>query len=105
MNNRDHRCCLNTIDVDGPDAVSRNETCCASFVNRAHNMQNSSAVEDPHTELEITCRAEKCVHHCGEHCCNADCVCVGTYSHHTKGSAQTQCETFATSGIKNIHKL
>lgn len=68
-------------------------------------MTNSVRHDDPNTELEIRCTAEKCIHHCEGDRCDADCVCVGTYSHQSNCCEETQCETFANTRLENIHGL
>ena len=104
VNNCDHRCCLQGIEVCGPESENRYDTCCASFVSRSDAASNSiSQTDDPSTESEIRCTAEKCVHHCDGDRCDANCVCVGTYSHDSCCMEETQCETFAQHKLENIH--
>lgn len=96
-NYRDHRCCLSEIQVAGPNADSRQETCCNSFQcadRSGHWASNSTQRNDPNPELEIRCTAKKCVHNHGG-ACDADCVCVGIGNYDTTDKKETQCETFA----------
>ncbi|MDD5952616.1 MAG: DUF1540 domain-containing protein [Oscillospiraceae bacterium] len=102
-NYKEHRCCLPNIEVRGEESDSRYETCCASFVSKQEGVTNVVRHDDPNTELEIRCTAEKCVHHCHGDQCDANCVCVGTYSYDTQRIGETQCETFANTKLKNIH--
>lgn len=102
----DHRCCLSMIDVQGPEAENRYDTRCASFVSKIQGVAHSNVNrhDTPNTDLELHCTAVKCVHHCeGDHC-DADCVCVGTYSHQSDTMDETQCETFAKPKANNIQQ-
>lgn len=103
--NAEHRCCLNAINVRGPQSDSRYNTVCASFVSKDSAATNATEphMDQPNMELEIHCTAEKCVHHCCGDRCDANCVCVGTYSHDSQCCEETQCETFATTKLENIH--
>lgn len=102
-NYKEHRCCLPEIRVKGKDSDSRYSTCCDSFVPAQQGARNHMQYDVPNIELEIHCTAEQCVHHREGGRCDADCVCVGTYSHHSCCSAETQCETFAKNKLENIH--
>ena len=103
VHNQEHRCCLSDIEVTGPTAETRNETNCASFVQRGNGAQNAVSHEEPATESEICCTAAKCIHHVAGDRCDADCVCVGSYSHRSTCCEETQCETFANTRLQNIH--
>ena len=95
QHNQDHRCCLSDIRVMGPESVSRFDTCCASFVRRGSGAVSAVNEGYPKDLTDISCSAQRCVHHTGRDLCSADCVCVGANGEHSNRPEETRCETFA----------
>lgn len=95
--NRDHRCSLSDIRMEGADSATRLETSCASFLRKSKDNENLSKCAVPDDKTEIRCTAERCVHNTGSDRCSADCVCVGVQSPHAHKGELTRCDTFAPS--------
>ena len=89
--NSSHLCSLNTIHVNGSNAIESHSTSCRSFVNHNDSFSNSASSEDPTECTNIECDAKNCTHN--ENCyCHADGIDVcGCGSHSSRG---TECATF-----------
>ena len=96
VNYCEHQCCLPHIEVAGPGAKNRQETCCDSFHPKGGGCgaSNSTHHNVPNPQLTIRCTAETCVHN-RHGSCDADCVCVGIGDYDTLSKQETQCETFS----------
>ena len=91
-NNQNDLCIREGIQVDGPTADNKDDTCCNSFTQRAENYSNvvsRNTAAEP--ETDIRCDAVNCSY-------NKDCKCAAP-SVDISGAAasscrETRCSTF-----------
>lgn len=90
MHNSESCCCKNEIMVDGQNATTSENTCCASFdERRGESFKNSYETPDEH--LKINCEASQCVYN-DNMICKADHVDIsGNGADSARG---TVCATF-----------
>ena len=83
-------CCKGDIQVGGEHAVSKDETCCDSFIERRHEGAKSS-MGTPSQKIKVDCKACQCTY-------NKDCSCHADRIDIAGASActcqETACQTF-----------
>ena len=100
VHNTDGLCAKNYIDVDGPSANTKKETCCKSYLLKDQNNLNyefSKLYEETSLQTEVYCDAIKCVYEKGQRC-YADRIEIANINNNqnnnSKQSSVTHCKTF-----------
>lgn len=87
--NQEYCCCLNGIEVGGPNATDKENTCCENFVKKSGSMTNCNMCKNP--TMEVGCEATNCVYNCD--CkCDADEICI--CGERINGEHGTECHSF-----------
>ncbi len=88
-------CNLNSIQVEGPGATAKDQTCCSSFFNESNDPSNSSAQNNMYASESTTikCKATNCTHNKSKKCQANE---VEVYEMCTKPRvmSETACQTF-----------
>ena len=95
-------CAKNYIDVDGPKANNKNETCCKSYLlDNPNSFNYEFAKEDsknPTVQTEVYCDAIKCVYEKGQRCYADRIKIANTFKNEktqmSKEPSVTHCQTF-----------
>lgn len=69
--NGDGLCSKNYIDVDGPEANNKKETCCKSYIYKdveSFNYEFAEFDHNPTLQTEVYCDAIQCVYEKGQRC-------------------------------------
>lgn len=101
--NKDGLCAKNYIDVDGPEANNKKETCCKSYLFKdvdTFDYEFATMDASPTLQTEVYCDAIKCVYEKGQRC-YADRIEISNVNEKTPAEYQkshksgvTQCKTF-----------
>ena len=92
-NNKENRCCLEGIHVEGMDASVPRSTACGNFRERQmETMKNEcGCTRSPENVLNVTCDAVKCMF-------NDSCKCIaehiGIAGNGAKNAKETECASF-----------
>ncbi len=99
VHNSEGLCAKNYIDVDGPNANNKKETCCKSYLLKDSDIYNYEFAEmsgTPNAQTEVYCDAIKCVYEKGQRC-YADRIEIANINHNapkTEDYEVTHCKTF-----------
>ena len=102
--NKTGLCAKNYIDVDGPEASSKKETSCKSYlfkdVETSYDYEFATMDSNPSLQTEVYCDATQCVYEKGQRCyadrieiSNVDETTAKDYKKSQKPSV-TECKTF-----------
>lgn len=91
--NSQNLCSLDKINVDGPAAKEKTQTCCSSFEEKHGDAMNSTSAYNAVPETGIHCKAENCSYNSNCHC-DADCICVDSMANSVSSKSGTNCATF-----------
>ena len=92
-------CSKHYIDVDGPNANTKKETCCKSYLLKDSDIYNYEFAEitsSPDVQTEVYCDAINCVYEKGQRCF-ADRIEIANITNgnvKTENSSVTHCKTF-----------
>jgi len=91
--NSQNLCSLDKINVDGPAAKEKAQTCCASFAEKKDSAMNSVSVYNVTEDTGIHCKAENCSYNRNRKC-DADHICVDSSANSVSTMSGTNCATF-----------
>jgi Domain of Unknown Function (DUF1540). len=86
-------CSLEKINVEGPGAKSKTQTCCLSFEEKQPGMENSVGNMNASSETGIHCDASNCAFNSNCHCDATD-VHVGCSNNCATSKSGTACLSF-----------
>lgn len=89
-------CQLDKIQVDGPAAKEKGQTCCLSFdekIGSAQNAVGSSSSREASPETGIHCKAGNCSYNSNSKC-SANCITVGSSCATVSSKSGTECSSF-----------
>ena len=91
--NKEKKCCLDGIRVEGSTADTVNSTACGSFKEQGEGSYTSNCHcgMSPETKLQVQCEAVKCTFNDDKRCC-ADRI--GIEGNGAKHYTETACGTF-----------
>lgn len=90
IHNADNCCCRGSILVEGPEALKKESTCCASFDQKKDNNCRNK-YQTPDTSLAVDCEATHCRYNENRMCKAAHINISGSTASEVR---QTQCSTF-----------
>lgn len=87
--NSQHGCTSPSLNIDGKSALESRLTSCDTFVSNKQGMKSN--VGDPFRDIQIECKASKCIYNSNDGC-NAKNIVV--YGNDADEPAETCCCTF-----------
>ena len=84
-------CCRHGIEIDGRNAVMKDDTCCRSFQKKDSGAMNAACGSSPNPHMEIRCTAGHCTHNSNGRC---TAEAVGVSGGSVTEMSETICDSF-----------